>query len=273
MKKILSVTKANANLPFFNESENLVKLVTNLYQLPLEPLTGFIAVSKINNVIASSFYSSTFIHNTNKKIFIYDIAQREDEFDEKLLEHLTKKSEKECAFLFLSHGFWTTSDSTHKFDLQLTLQGFESIPPQVEDLLDTQAIKTLKSIQLGIVPRLYNWLIEGDKKQKAYRKSALMQYPILLTGAMGPTIFEFYPKLKIPKSTIKKEESMFKVISRRIDAGENIESILASTFEVSAKQLTNIKGKSFLDITEINQPKLYAQFKNEIDAYQHMAQN
>ena len=273
MQKLLSVTKKNANLPFFNESENLVKLATNLYQLPLDPLTGFIAVSKVNNVIANSFYSSLFIHNTNKKIFIYDIAQRMQEIDEKLHEHLTKKSEKECASLFHTHGFWTISDSTHKFDLQLTLQGFESVPPQVQDLLDTKAIKTLKSIQLGIVPRLYNWLIEGDKKQQEYRTVALMQYPILLVGAMGPTIFEYYPKFKIPKSTAKKEESMFKVISRRFDEGENLESVLTSTFEVSAKQLAKIKGKPFHDITEINQPKSYAQFKNEIEAYRYMAQN
>lgn len=273
MQKLLSVTKKNANLPFFNESENLVKLVTDLYQLPLEPLAAFIAVSKVNNVIANSFYSSIFIHSTNKKIFIYDIAQRMEEFDEKIYEYLTKKSEKECTFLFHTHGFWTISDSTHKFDLQLTMQGFESLPQQVLDSLDPKAIKTLKSIQLGIVPRLYNWLIEGNKKQQEYRTAALMQYPILLVGAMGPTIFEYYPKLKIPKSTIKKEESMFKIISRRIDEGENLESVLTSTFEVSAKQLAKIKGKSFHDITEINQPKSYAQFKNEIEAYRYLAKN
>lgn len=273
MQKILSVTKPNANLPFYTEEENLVKLVTNLYQLPLEPLIGFIAVSKINNVIASSFYSSIFIHNTNKKIFIFDIAQREDEFDEKLREHLIKKSEKECAFLFHTHGFWTISDSTHKFDRQLTIQGFESFPQQVIDLLDQKAIEMLKSIKLGIVPRLYNWLIEGDKKQKTYRTAALSQYPILLVGALGPTVFEYYPQFKIPKSTVKKEESMFKVMSKRIDEGENIESVLISIFEVSAKQLAKIKDKSFHDITEINQPKLYARFKNEIEAYRHMTQN
>lgn len=78
---------------------------------------------------------------------------------------------------------------------------------------------------------------------------------------MAPTIFEFYPEYLNPTFDLNKEEPMFKVITRRIDAVEPLQAIMTAAFGVSAKLLAEIKGKTFADIKQDKQPILYSKLK------------
>lgn len=189
MQKNLSFTRPDFNFQLHDKEDAPVTLNTYIFHLQLKPLACFIALTKINSEIESSYYSSIFIHNTNKKIFFYDIAQGNEEFDEKLYEYLTTKSERACASLFYQHGFTSISESTYKFDVQLKNQGLDADPKQVLDLLNPQAISILKLVGLGIVPSLYNWLIEGNKKTKGVSGTSAFTIPHSFVNGYGANYF------------------------------------------------------------------------------------
>ena len=153
----------------------------------------------------------------------------------------------------------------------LKQQGYLTLPTEILDLLDAEAIKILQSIHLRIVPKVYNWLLEEDKLYRQRRVDALLQYPILLVSFVCPTSNECYPEDLEKRKHISETMVIIQQVSQRIDDGEPVEIILANVFNVSANTLAEIKGKTFKDITHENNPKLFGQFQDDIEIYCQIA--
>jgi hypothetical protein len=168
-------------------------------------------------------------------------------------------------------GSLFVSENTKSVEHQLLLHGLVNLRTSIANLLNNDAINVLKQLQLGIVPKVYNWLTEGNEEQCKYRNQALLSYPILLIHIVAPTIGDMYPLLLNPEQlAIRPSESRDSIING-IDRGENIDEILESALNIPKEVLLAIKSKRFWEITQEKHAEIYARFEEEILAYKYMS--
>lgn len=194
-----------------------------------------------------------------------------DTLEEILIATLEHKIEQQCVDSILQMGSLFVSENTKSIERQLLLHGLVNLRTSIANLLNTDAINVLKQLKLGIVPKLYNWLIEGNEEQCKYRSQALLSYPILLIHIVAPTIRDMYPLLLNPEQlTIRPSEPRDSIING-IDRGENIDEILESALNIPKELLLTIKRKRFWEIPQEEYPEIYTRFENEILAYTYMS--
>ena len=272
MQKLLSLTNPNHHSSFAKEEDKPEVLTTDIFHFKIDQLQCFIIMGNFDKTKDCGYYNAFFIHNTSKKIFEFDVELNIEEFDSSLYEYLKTKVEHEVAELFIKHGYMSVSRNIFRIDILLKKQGVGTIPSQILDLLDDSAIQTLATLQLGIIPKIYNWLAEVDGAQKQCRIKALLDYPILLVSLVTPTIYMYYPDyLNDVEQNDDDEEDENLLLSQRIDNGEPIESILSELLDIPFVSLMAIKGKIFKDVTQKTNPKVYTQFRKKIESYQQLA--
>lgn len=254
------------------DDESPTKVEASAYHLNItDSIDSFTLTTTTKDEWLTSMYGMIFIHSAHKKIFDYELCVPNDALEEILIPTLEQKTEKQCVDLILKMGYTFVSESTKSIEHQLLLHGLVNMRTPIANLLNTNAINVLKQLQLGIVPKLYNWLVEGDEEQCKYRSLALLSYPILLIHIVTPTIGDMYPLLLNPEQLAIRPSEPRSSINKRIDCGETIDEILESALNLPKEVLIAIKGKRFWEITQDKQPEIYARFEEEILAYKHMS--
>lgn len=272
MQKLHSTTIPKYKFSYQARHEPASKAVASAYHLTIAPLLHcFILTTVSKNPDLPGSYSLLFISGKHKKIFEYEVIILPEMFEDKLLPTIEYESEKACLDLISQHGYSIVSESPLSIEVRLKSHGLMDIRTNTLALLNPSAIATLKELRLGVVPKLYNWLVEASPEQYQGRASALINYPIIFIPILSPTIFEMFPpmlsaeKLKLDPSSIERK------ITNHIDQGKPIEDILKSAFLISDELLNEVKGKRFWEATPKLEPRVYAHFKKEILAYEYLS--
>jgi hypothetical protein len=272
MKKLHTQSIAKYKFSYQSKLEPASKAVASAYHLIIAPLLHcFILTTVSKSPDLPSSYSLLFISGQQRKIFEYEVIILPEMFENKLLPTVEYESEKSCLDLISQHGYSIVSESPQSIEVRLKSHGLMDIQPQILALLNPSAIATLKQLQLGVVPKIYNWLAEVSAEQFERRTLALLSYPILLVPILSPTIFEMFPpmlsegKLKLDANSIERK------ITYHIDQGMPVEDILKSTLFIPEELLNEVKGKRFWDATPELEPRVHAHFKNEIIAYEYLS--
>ncbi len=272
MQKHISKVLPKFKFHYQTDDESPTKAKADAYHLSITDfMDGFMLTTTTKNEWLTSMYGMIFIHGAHKKIFDYELCVPNDALEEILIPTLEHKTEKQCVDLIFQMGYTFVSESTTSIERQLLLHGLVNMRTPITDLLNTNAINVLKQLQLSIVPKLYNWLVEGNEAQYQYSNVALLSYPILLIHIVTPTIGDMYPLLLNPEQLAIRPSEPSNLISKRIDQGENIDEILKSTLNIPKEILLTIKGKRFWEITQEKQSEIYARFEEEILAYKYMS--
>ena len=272
MQKLHSTAIPKYKFSYQAQNESASKAVASSYHLAIAPLFQcFILTTVSKNPDLSSSYGLIFISGKQKKIFEYELSILPEVFENKLLPTIEYESEKACLDLISQHGYSIISESPLSIEVRLRSHGLIDIKTQIEALLNPSATATLKELRLGIIPRLYNWLVEASEEQYQRRTLALLSYPIILLPLLTPTVFEMLPPLLTAEKLKLDASSIEKVISSQIDQGKPIEDILKSTLLISDELLQAVKGKRFWEATPELEPRVFAHFEEEILAYEYMS--
>lgn len=253
-------------------SDPSTKAIARGYQLNLDKNTRCFVLIAVSQKKPERLGSYDLFIIKDARIFEFETLD-ETTFSEGILENLTHEPMWGVIDFILECGFGMLSERSFSLNKRLDALGLKDMQPQIDALLNPSAIDILKQLNLGIIPRIYNWLVETPSSQAQFRAKALLDYPILLAPRVCASNTETIPavfnqdELSVLGSREEPE------INRRIDAGEPIEDILKTTLGISPTMLKEIKGKIFWEISEINHPSIYHRLKEEIQAFEYLSNN
>jgi len=207
-----------------------------------------------------------------KKVFEYELCVDTETFETHLFNMLNKRSDKFCFDTICKHGYGKVSESALSLGYLLRIHELGNIFPVVDNLLNISATEDLEQLNLCVIPRIYNWLVEVNDEAYQKRRRALLDYPILLVPIVTPLMVETIPTFDIKTIDVQEEQSESSVITKMIDDDLPIEAVLAETFGASELLIATIKGKRFWEITESTHPFSYETFRESIESYSILSQ-
>ena len=162
---------------------------------PNENIHCFINITQPKETSFNGNYHITLISGAKRQLFRYELCADEAAFEDNLANSLKSLTETQCWNMLGKHGFFITDEGSKAIEKQFAGLGQTPLKDNILKLLNSNAIKVLKQIDLNVIPALYNWLVETNDVTRKLRVQILLDYPIPLLHLLAPVSIVTLPAL------------------------------------------------------------------------------
>jgi hypothetical protein len=227
-----------------------VKLIS--YCLSPSPfLTCFINTSEStqNNSEGGAYHIRLF-NNQKQRIYCYDLNREHHAFETNFLDQLQTETEAKIWQLLLKHGDFIVDCSQQPLDTQTDQLSIQYLSIEQLQFLNTEAVKHLNAIGVGLVPSLYHWLIEPKSPlSRKLRQEALQNFTPILLFKMSPSeaMILDNPHHEANRSTTI--DLGLLSINHAIDSGVLLVPMIASAFNFSESDVVSLCKTPYVNLS------------------------
>ena len=196
MKPVIKVDVLASVLPDYVETDptELIRQHQGYIFNPAPDVTCIVNVAEFNNVYEGNFRIWA-IAGPDRLIYELAFHTEPANFTRYFFSNVKNKTEDEFWTHLLKHGLFMIDRSGSTIDSTMASYCLEPMMKQILPHLDREAIEVLKSIELGVVPSLYNWIAETSGERRTRRIEALRAYPAVFSCNVSPLFELFVPEM------------------------------------------------------------------------------